>query len=124
MRIPVFARGANPRVERPILKKSKSYCDQQVMLGIADYIDPTDPSKGMLCRELLYFGEREFKAETVDPTKLNLAALEVGNARFRAPSSADWQEVHALPTHNLRVRAFLTLGAFRASFEANQQATA
>ncbi len=46
----MFARGANPRVDRPILKKSVSYTDEQVASGRADYVDPTDRSKGIICR--------------------------------------------------------------------------
>jgi len=53
MRIPVFARRANPRVDRPILKKSHTYAASQVEAGLADWIDPTDLRKGIVCREML-----------------------------------------------------------------------
>lgn len=63
MRIPVFAKRANPSVERPILKKSLSYATEQVAAGRAAWVDPTAPRKGIVCMEMLYFGERKFAPE-------------------------------------------------------------
>jgi hypothetical protein len=83
MRIPVFARGANPRIDRPILKKSKSYADEQVALANADYIDPSDPAKGIICRELLYFGARPVTVKTADLSTLPLS--EIPGVRFVGP---------------------------------------
>lgn len=80
MRIPVFARGSNPAVDRAILRKSESYCNQQVDSGRADWIDDNDHAKGIVCRELLYFGPREIRVETVDPKHVGLA--EVPGVRF------------------------------------------
>lgn len=72
MRIPVFARGANPRVDRPFLKKSESYAEGEVLAGHADWLDPDDHTKGILCRELLYFGPRPTRVETVHLADLEL----------------------------------------------------
>ena len=75
MRIPVFARGSNPAVDRPILRKSESYCNLQVEEGRADWLDPDDHAKGMICRELIYFGEREIPLEPGDVSRLESAEL-------------------------------------------------
>jgi hypothetical protein len=63
MRIPVFARRANPAIDPPILRKSRFYAEQQVAEGRADWIDYNDPRKGIMCRELLHFGTRETPKE-------------------------------------------------------------
>ncbi len=80
MRIPVFARGANPAIDRPILRKSVTYCDLQVVEGRADYIDFTDKSRGIICRELLYFGPRAIPMEPVDLKSVDFA--EIPGVRF------------------------------------------
>ena len=66
MRIPVFARRANPSADRPILRKSISYASLQVDSGKADWIDRAHPEKGIICREMLYFGRRALPVETVE----------------------------------------------------------
>lgn len=74
MRIPVFARGANPRVDRFILKKNFNYCSEQVDTGRADWVDPHDARKGIIAREMLYFGERTSQPEpeySFDPSFVN-----------------------------------------------------
>lgn len=87
MRIPVFARGANPRVDRPILRKSKRYTDDQVAAGRADYIDPQDPARGIICRELIYFGPRT----VIDPpaTTTSAAMAELPGLKFIPPASSE-----------------------------------
>ncbi len=75
MRIPVFARGSNPAIDRPILRKSESYANQQVDSGRADWIDDNDHSRGIVCRELLYFGPREVRVEPADLKSVNFAEL-------------------------------------------------
>lgn len=75
MRIPVFARGANPSIDRPILRKSESYCRLQVDEGRAFWLDPADHAKGIVCRELLYFGPREIRMEPADLESVNFAEL-------------------------------------------------
>lgn len=84
MRIPVFARRANPCVDRPILRKSESYANEQIQWGRATWVDPEDPRKGIICREVLYFGER-----------LTPPAADTGNSnsfvvgvKFQPPKSA------------------------------------
>lgn len=67
MRIPVFARGSNPAIDRPNQRKSLSYGQMEVAEGRADWIDPDDPSKGILCRAFLYSGEW---LKPVEPEKL------------------------------------------------------
>lgn len=70
MRFPVFRRGADPRSERPILRKSKSYVEDQVDHGRADWVDDDDHSKGIICRERIYVGPREIPVETVDVSSI------------------------------------------------------
>jgi hypothetical protein len=60
MRFPVFARRSNPAFDQPIVRKSKSYVTDQVEHGVAEWIDALDRSKGIICREMLYFGPRAF----------------------------------------------------------------
>lgn len=79
----MFARGANPAVDRPILRKSKSYAELQVLEGRVDWIDPLDPARGVICRELLYFGARAIPVETIDVRRLEFA--ELPGVRFVYP---------------------------------------
>lgn len=86
MRIPVFGRGANPRIDPPILRKSESYAALQVAERRADWIDPTDHAKGILCRELIYFGPRAVQVETIPVSCLNsLCSAELPGIRFIPP---------------------------------------
>lgn len=85
MRIPVFARRANPAVDRPIQRKSKFYADGEVAAGRADYIDPANPVKGIICRELLYFGERKLQAEPDDCPNAFRANGELRGVKFIPP---------------------------------------
>lgn len=57
MRIPVFARRANPSVDPPILRKSRSYAEEQIQNGLADWVDFNDPRKGIIAREYLPSGK-------------------------------------------------------------------
>lgn len=72
MRIPVFARRANPSVDRPILRKSEFYAVEEVLRGRADWIDPENHRRGIICREMLYFGPRTtpIEVETVTVSRL------------------------------------------------------
>lgn len=85
MRFPVFARRANPSIDRPIIRKSKSYVTEQVEFGRADWVDPRKPELGIVCREMLYFGEREIPVETVTLAKLGFTAGEIPGLRFVGP---------------------------------------
>jgi hypothetical protein len=57
MRVPVYPRGANPRLARRILKKSLAYAENEVRNHRADWADPADPSKGIVPREFLASGK-------------------------------------------------------------------
>lgn len=92
MRIPVFARRSNPLVDAPILRKSLKYVTEQVQSGRATWVDPDDPAQGILCRETLYFGEREIPVETVNPSNL---PVELPGLRFIPPKS--YTETHPSP---------------------------
>lgn len=86
MRIPVFARRANPSIDRPILKKSFSYVTDQVNAGRADWIDRLKPQRGIICREMLYFGERHEFVETIAPIKIvGWGSGEIPGLRFVGP---------------------------------------
>lgn len=85
MRIPVFARRSNPSVDRPFLKKSLFYVTEQVNAGRADWVDPARPEKGIICRELLYFGEPAQRVETVAISKLGFTTGEIPGLRWVGP---------------------------------------
>lgn len=92
MRIPVFAQRANPVVDRPILKKSEGYAREQVLSGRAVWIDASKPRKGIICREILFFGERRtpLPQKTTKRTRRRrgvLPSLEVPNTKFQQPST-------------------------------------
>jgi hypothetical protein len=94
MRIPVFARGANPRVDRFILKKNFNYCSDQVDLGRADWVDPHDARKGIIAREVLFFGERTVPQKS-DEASFNpfFAGGELRGIVFIDPNPARNHEV-------------------------------
>lgn len=93
MRIPVYARGANPRVDRPIQHKNLSYGKEAVeMYGSAVWVDPADPSKGIICRDFLYFGEKTVAPPTPEQLrklrsklKSALPPLEPNGCKFIPP---------------------------------------
>lgn len=86
MRIPVYARRANPAYDRPILKKSLAYVTEQVESGRAAWVNPLDPAKGIKCREVLYFGEREVRVETVDLGEFPISDRTL-NLKFIGPKN-------------------------------------
>jgi hypothetical protein len=96
MRFPVFARRANPSVDAPILRKSKTYIEQQVAEGRADYVDPADPRKGIVCRELLHFGHRPLAPE---PQTSTYSPVELPGLRYMPPAS----DLHAHSARNARL---------------------
>jgi hypothetical protein len=71
MRFPVFARRSHPSTHSPIQRKSKSYVEEEVLRGRADWIDPNDHRKGIICREMLYFGEKRVVVDTVSITSFS-----------------------------------------------------
>lgn len=91
MKPPVYPRGANPRVDRPILRKSFTYCEDQVARGNADWVDTQDPLKGIVCRELLERGPLSELAEPPVPTSL-LALAEIPGVRFVPPATAKTED--------------------------------
>src|SRR5580658_468335 len=89
MRIPVFARGSNPALDRPNQRKSLKYGEDEVKFGRADWVDPADHSKGILCRAFLYSGEYLKPAAPEQLQRLSrrnsLAPLEVEGTQFKDP---------------------------------------
>lgn len=91
MKLSVFARGSNPAIHRHIQRKSESYCLAEVEALRADWVDKADRSKGIICREFLYFGERLVVAapESVEklarPRPCPLPPAEIGFTRFDDP---------------------------------------
>jgi hypothetical protein len=89
MKISVFARGSNPAIDRHIQRKSVSYCEEEVQALRADWVDPDDHCKGIICREFLYFGEKLTPAQPEQVRKLSLRSalppLEVSGTLFNDP---------------------------------------
>src|SRR5437899_2272806 len=86
MRFPVFARRADPRVDRPIVRKNLNYLETQVHEGLADWVDPCDPACGIIAREYLPSG----KAQAPDPVaveSLNTPRAELPGVKYVPPSS-------------------------------------
>ena len=103
MRFPVFARRTNPSVDKAILRKSKFYVEEAVANGRADWVDELDHTKGIVCREMLYFGERELKPM---PETENSVSIEAGGRlKWMPPKHESW--LHTLRTSNIpNVRDF------------------
>lgn len=57
MRVPVYARGADPRTSSPILRQSLGYAIKQVEEFVADWVDPSNLRKGIIPREFLPSGK-------------------------------------------------------------------
>ena len=89
MRIPLFARGSNPAIDRPIQRKSVSYGAAEVEAGRADWVDANEPAKGIICRAFLYRGETLKPAQPEQLTKLShrnaLPPVEVSGLKFDDP---------------------------------------
>ena len=85
MKFPVFAHRNNPAVDRPILRKSKSYVEDQVTRRVADWVDPSDRKKGIICREMLFFGNRPLPTVPVRP---DYFPAELPGLRFQQPSTS------------------------------------
>lgn len=83
----MFARRSNPSVDKPILRKKMAYLRGQVRSGVADWIDPFDPRKGIIAREMLHFGERAIPVETVSVAHAlrALPPLELHGTQFEDP---------------------------------------
>ena len=95
MRFPVFARRSTPAVDAPILRKSYRYVCDQVDAGRADWIDPLDHAKGIVCRDRLFFGEKIERILDATPAEVEklthgklrsaLPPAEIGNCKFVGP---------------------------------------
>jgi len=107
MRIPVFARRANPRFDKPILRKNISYGEQQVLSGLAEWVDYFDHSQGIIALEMLPSGK---VLETISIESTALPRAELPGLRFQPPKDDakptmgairegwDWQHEPALMT--------------------------
>lgn len=95
MRIPVFARGSNPAIDRPNQRKSERYGHEEVEAGRADWIDPDDHAKGILCRAFLYSGQQLYAAapeaisKLARPRRCPLPPLEVEFTHFDDPQKSE-----------------------------------
>jgi len=82
----VFARRANPSLDRPLVRKNLIYAETQVAEGLADWVDPCDPSKGIIAREYLPSG----KALVPDPAaveSLTLPRVELPGVKYVPPAT-------------------------------------
>lgn len=104
MRIPVFPRGANPRVDRPNQRKSENYGREEVEAGRADWVNADDPAQGILCRAFFYHGQSLTPAQPEQLTNLrsnrSLAPLEVHGSQFLTTGSTKFDD----PVTTLRKR--------------------
>lgn len=86
LRIPVFARGSNPAIDPPILRKSAVYCERQVLDRLADWLNPDDRSAGIIAREYL---PRETPPVYVPtPEREWLPPVEVSGCVFEDPEQS------------------------------------
>lgn len=89
MRIPVFARRRNPSIDKPILRKSLTYGEEQVRSGLAVWVDPADHSKGIVACEMLPSGKTLQFVETISVSEKSLLPpLEPNGCVFDPPPTA------------------------------------
>jgi hypothetical protein len=86
MRIPVFARRTNPSIDPPIVRKNLNYAKEEVAALRADWVNPLDPSRGILCREMIR-SERRFQSEPegMDPDGTTYIGAEIPGLRWVPP---------------------------------------
>lgn len=82
MRVNVYSRGSNPRIDRRILRKSASYALEQVEKLLADWVDPDDWSKGIVAREYLPSEKHTL------PTEADNTSLGMPHLKFIPPPGA------------------------------------
>jgi hypothetical protein len=99
MKLPVYPRGANPRIDRHIQRKPLAYCEDQVnKYGSARWVDPADPTKGIICCDFLYFGKKISPPTADQIAKLKkrlrsgLPPVEPDGCKFVPPRNADRNE--------------------------------
>lgn len=104
MKLPVYPRGANPRIDRHIQRKKLAYCEEQVnQYGTARWVDPADHSKGIICCDFLYFGEKitpptvEQIAKLKKRLRSGLPPIEPDGCRFVPPRDAQVNETVPRP---------------------------
>lgn len=81
----MFARRANPRVDREIVRKSMSYLESQVESGLADWVNSGNHREGIIARELLNLGPRTFYPLPENPP--SPARVELPGIYFKPPAS-------------------------------------
>lgn len=98
MKISVYPRGANPRIDRHIQRKSLNFATEQVeVYGTAVWVDEADHSQGIICCDFLYFGEKvepvvsatpeEIEKLTRGKLKSALPPVEVSGCKFVPPAT-------------------------------------
>jgi len=95
-----------------------------VASGAAEWVDPKDRRKGIICRETLYFGARPLRPEKPffrKKQKRTLGGGEVEGLRYQPPFDPAWQELHAMARRSLRTRAYLTLKAWFLEFQGDTE---
>ena len=85
MKFPVFARRSNPAVDRPILRKSRAYVEEQVNRGAAFWVDSCDPRKGIMARDMLHF---DLKALPQLESRLEYFPAELPGVYFQQPKTS------------------------------------
>lgn len=108
MKIHVYPRGANPRIDRHIQRKSMAYCIEQVeMYGTAEWVDPKDRTQGIICCDFLYLGEKvspptpEVIEKLKKRLKSGLPPVEVANCRFVPPPGTRNETLNRIQVDNV-----------------------
>jgi hypothetical protein len=117
MKISVYPRGANPLVDRHIQRKSLHFATEQVeVYGAAEWVDPGDHLKGIICRDRLPFGEKierivaatpeEIKKLTHGKLRSALPPAEVGGCKFMPPATEKNLTLPRITIENLAAAAY------------------
>ena len=106
MRVPVYPRGSNPRVDRPILRKSIHYAEEQVVNFLASWIDPLDPAKGIVALDFLPSGKAiDAAPEQIDRLTSSLSPAEVGGCKFCPPNTPKNPTIPRIHLESLQLAA-------------------
>lgn len=112
MKVSVYPRGANPRIDRHIQRKSLHFAHEQVeVYGAAEWVDSNDPTKGIICRDHLYLGEKverildatpeELKKLTHGKLRSALPPAEIGDCKFIPPFTEKNESLNRLQLETL-----------------------
>lgn len=82
----MFARGSNPAVDPPIIRKSPVYCERQVLDRLADWINPADHAAGIVARE--YLPRETPPVHVPEPPREILPPVEVSGCVFEDPEQS------------------------------------